>query len=35
MFLRSLTIITMVFETYSEANEIAREAHRKCPFVEW
>lgn len=34
-FLRALAILSMIFDTFNEANQIAREAHRRYPFAEW
>lgn len=34
-FSRVLAIIAMIFEVHNEANQIAREAHRRYPFAEW
>lgn len=33
--LRALVILDMIFDTFDEANRIARENHRRYPFAEW
>jgi len=34
-FSRLLAMLAMIFEVHNEANQIAREAHRRYPFAEW
>jgi hypothetical protein len=34
-FSRVLAFLAVIFEVHNEANQIAREAHRRYPFAEW